>query len=171
MILKMSTMSLLLPAYCYLLLFIVVLLLGVNHSSAFITATTTTFKQSLQRQRQNKYILYYLPNNNNNNNEHELELEQDLVYLDIMRRTNSDNSYYSNFHINSSYDEFGKDDVHPLDIACQELMRQEEQNRARAREGGKGGGSFEDDLTSQIKMWKGWDASQGQQGNAHDGFY
>merc|ERR1719148_324363 len=168
----MRTMSLLLlPAYyCYLLLFIVVLLLGVNHSSAFITATTTTFKQSLQRQRQNKYILYYLPNNNNNN-EHELELEQDLVYLDIMRRTNNSDNSSSNFNINSSYDEFGNDDVHPLDIACQELMRQEEQNRARGRGGGKGRGSFEDDLTSQIKMWKGWDASQGQQGNAHDGFY
>jgi len=162
----MRTMSSVLPANYYLLLLcIVVLMLGENDSSAFVT----TVKQPIQRQ--NKYVLYYLPNHNYNDNEHELELEQDLVYFDIMRRTTNNHNYNSNSNIansksSNSNNELGEnDDMHPLDRACQELMMEEEQNRARARS--RGDGSFEDDLTSQIKMWKDWKGHQGQD----DGFY
>merc|ERR1719491_2393989 len=117
-----------LPAYYYvLLLFIVVLLLGDNHSSAFMT-TTKLFQQSLL-QRQNKYALYYLPNNDD---EHAHQLEEDLVFFDIMTRTtNTHHKYDSNLsntslHSNSNA-EFENDGVHPLDIACNELMMEEQQ--------------------------------------------
>jgi len=163
----MRTMSSVLPAnYYLLLLFIVVLILGQNYSSAFVT----TVQQPLL-QRQNKYVLYYLPNNDD---EHAHQLEEDLVFFDIMTRTtnnhhhNYDDSNWSQTSLPiQSKAEFENDGfVHPLDRACHALMRQEEQTRGE----GKGGRSFEDDLTSQIKMWQGWDAQQGQR-NEHDGFY
>jgi len=168
---KMRTMSSVLPANFYLLVVcIAVLMLGENYSSAFVT----TLQQSLL-QRQNKYALYYLPIHNNDNEHYEFELEheQNLVYFDIMRRTNNHNhNYNKNYNSNSNYyknNKFENEDVHhPLDRACHALMMEEEHTRGG---GGKGGSSsFEDDLTSQIKMWQGWDAQQGQ-GNEQDGFY